>query len=199
MRIWREDAQSFNSGEEGDLAASRGYVRSPLARSLALWLLGRLRPIFRLQKKTAQAMRGRECTRFGQLQSSLRQAAFWRQGPSLWLAARQGLPRQTRTWHTSKDTRARPLGKAWQVPARLWTWAQGFQAQLDRRAFSARWLRQFLPGLGANPKGELLLMRICKRFKEIGETPAVLHWRCRMEEIDPSGKVKIGLAIWGML
>ena len=39
------------------------------------------------------------------------------------------------------------------------------------------------------------LERICKWFDEINETPVVFHWRYRMEEIDPSEEVKIGLAI----
>ena len=54
---------------------------------------------------------------------------------------------------------------------------------------------QFLRGISVKSKEELRLMRIYKWFDEINETPVVFHWRYRMEEIGPSEKVKIGLAI----
>ena len=54
---------------------------------------------------------------------------------------------------------------------------------------------QFLRGISVNSKEDILLMRICKYFDEISEMPVVYHWRYRMEEIDPSEEVKIGLAI----
>ena len=54
---------------------------------------------------------------------------------------------------------------------------------------------QFLRGISVKSKEDLLLMRICKRFDEISETPVVFHWRCRMEEIVPPEEVKRGIAI----
>ena len=51
-----------------------------------------------------------------------------------------------------------------------------------------------LRGISVKSKEELV-GRICKRFDEINGTPAVFHWRYRMEEIDPSEKVKRGIAI----
>ena len=50
-------------------------------------------------------------------------------------------------------------------------------------------------GISMKSKEDLLLMRICKWFDEINETPVVFHWRCRMEEIDPPEEVKRGIAI----
>ena len=55
--------------------------------------------------------------------------------------------------------------------------------------------RQLLRGISVKSKEELRLMRICKRFDEVNWTPAVFHWRCRMEEIDPSEEAKRGIAI----
>ena len=54
--------------------------------------------------------------------------------------------------------------------------------------------RQFLRGIRASSKEELA-ERICKRFDEINGTPAVFHWRYRMEEIDPPEEAKRGIAI----
>ena len=60
--------------------------------------------------------------------------------------------------------------------------------------FFSKMTRQLLRGISVKSKEELA-ERICKRFDEINGTPAVFHWRCRMEEIDPSEKVKRGIAI----
>ena len=61
--------------------------------------------------------------------------------------------------------------------------------------FFSKMTRQLLRGISVKSKEELRLMRIYKRFDEINGTPAVFHWRYRMEEIDPSEKVKRGIAI----
>ena len=61
-------------------------------------------------------------------------------------------------------------------------------------SFFSKMTRQFLRGIRVKSKEELA-ERIYKWFDEINEAPVVFHWRYRMEEIDPSEEVKIGLAI----
>ena len=60
--------------------------------------------------------------------------------------------------------------------------------------FFSKMTRQLLRGIRAKSKEELA-GRICKRFDEINGTPAVYHWRCRMEEIGASEEAKRGIAI----
>ena len=42
---------------------------------------------------------------------------------------------------------------------------------------------------------EELADRINKYFDEVSATPAVHHWKYKMDEIDPDEKVSVGLAI----
>ena len=94
--------------------------------------------------------------------------------------------------HTSKETKAYLATR----PGRfqfVFTPKHGLWLNLIESFFS-KMTRQFLRGISVNSKEELV-ERIYKWFEEINETPVVFHWKYRMEEIDPSEKVKVELAI----
>ena len=56
--------------------------------------------------------------------------------------------------------------------------------------FFSKLTRQTLKGIRVKTKEELI-DRIYKYFDEVNEEPVVYHWKYKLDEIDPSEKVKV--------
>ena len=57
-------------------------------------------------------------------------------------------------------------------------------------SFFSKLTRQTLKGIRVKTKEELI-DRIYKYFDEVNEEPVVYHWKYKLDEIDPSEKVKV--------
>ena len=57
-------------------------------------------------------------------------------------------------------------------------------------SFFSKLTRQTLKGIRVKTKKELV-DRIYKYFDEVNKEPVVYHWKYKLDEIDPSEKVKV--------
>ena len=64
--------------------------------------------------------------------------------------------------------------------------------------FFGKLTHQMYRGIRGKSKEELI-KRIYKYVYEVNKVPVIHRWRCRMDEIDPTEEIKVGLVIYSTL